>query len=168
MPHANDDIPRIRILTDQEVLNAVILDSGWTPQPHESLAVTVVNALPVSVGDIEIGAVNILDVGNVTINPATEETLQLIGSISEGGRPKYFVEDSVQTAQVNKEYNFGASMRDIWIYVSEEATLRFNATTEPAIELGPGEYDFTAQFAEKVFITNTVDMDVEIYANGGV
>lgn len=73
-----DAIPRIRVMTEQEVLNAVILDQDWVPQKHDSLAVTIVNALPLSVGDIEIGAVNILSASDQTINPGTEETLLAI------------------------------------------------------------------------------------------
>lgn len=85
MPHALEQIPRIRLLTDQEVLNAVVLEQSWVAQPHPSLAVTVVNPLPISIGNIEIGIVGLQNIANAQINPATEETLAALTAQGANG-----------------------------------------------------------------------------------
>lgn len=61
--------------TDQEVSNLVLrtLEGG-----DKALAVVLDAALPVQIGDIEIGNVGIQDTDNVLINPATKEGVKAV------------------------------------------------------------------------------------------
>lgn len=80
MPNPRTVIDTVAVrFSDNEILQRVAerLDDG-----SMAWKVDIIGGLSVTVGDIEIGAVNILNAADAQINPATEETLvKILGAL---------------------------------------------------------------------------------------
>ncbi len=116
MPNPRTVIDTIALkFSDNEILQRVAsrLDDGsmcWK--------VDIIGGLSVTVGDIDIGAVNILNAADVQINPMREETgILILAAIGAGGR-----DVAVQTA-VTRDAN------DNVLSVTEDDGVQVKTTT---------------------------------------
>jgi len=116
MPNPRTVIDTIALkFSDNEILQRVAsrLDDGsmcWK--------VDIIGGLSVTVGDIDIGAVNILNAADVQINPMREETgILILAAIEAGGR-----DVAVQTA-VTRDAN------DNVLSVTEDDGVQVKTTT---------------------------------------
>lgn len=69
-------------------------------------------------------------------------------------------------AEVDREFDLGGLRKDIHIENNRPITVKVGLVTAGPVTLGPGAWDFTEEFAEKVFITFAQTTELTLYANG--
>lgn len=94
--------------------------------------------------------------------------VSVAGLTLTSNRPKYYSIETSQAPGVDVLYDFGAVMQDVYLSFSRDVTIKWDSTLSTPVSLLRGDYDFLNQYATRVYVTNTLSMTLEIYANGGV
>jgi hypothetical protein len=99
------------------------------------------------------------------IKTKTDGTL-LIDERQQGPLGYALFDNTITGAQTNFLIDFNGVRKDIHLENDSPITVRLNSISSDPMVLSAGIWDWTDEYANKIYITTTVSTMIQLYANG--